>query len=108
MQFAAAITALTVKAVCVTQGELDCGMIQTIYANGREVGEGLVTHKGPSEVLSSETGLTAYTIPKEDFYKIWDSGLFEFEITFVLPNEPVDPKQCEVGANFEFVTRVQL
>lgn len=102
------IAALTVRAVCVTKGELDCGIIQNVYQGGKNLGEGIVTHSETADVLSSETGLKSYLIPKDDFYKIWDSGIFEFDIEFVLPNDPVDPVKCDTGGNFEFVTRITL
>lgn len=99
--------ALAVKAVCVTQGELDCGIRQNIFSGGKDLGEGIVTHKDAADILSSETGLTSYIIPRDDFYKIWDSGIYEFDIEFVLPNEPDKPVKCETGS-FEFVTRISL
>lgn len=99
---------ITIKAFCLAAGLVDCGIVMDVFQNGQNKGQGLITFSEVSQKLASETGLTAYTIPKKDFEKIFKSDAFDFDVEIVLPNQPDKPQpECKAD-KFEFVTRWSL
>ena len=96
---------IELKAICLTASLINCGIITNVFQNGKNLGDGIVTHAEISQTLASETGLTAYIIPKKDFEKIFLSDVFRFDISIVIPIEPDKPQpECEVG-EYQFLTR---
>jgi hypothetical protein len=99
---------ITLKAFCLSVGLTNCGIVTEVFQNGKSLGDGLVTFSEVSQTLASETGLRAFTIPKADFLKIFESDAFEFDVELVLPNDPDKPQpECKAD-KFEFVTKWNL
>ena len=99
---------VTVKAFCLTSAYEHCGFVKEIWIDGKSEGMGIITYQEIAAELSSETKLTAYVIPREDFDRVWRSTeVFEWDIEVVRPNSPQDPVVCRPG-NYEFVTRYSL
>jgi len=102
------LSASLVTAICILQGQDQCGIIQDIFVDQKKIGKGIITFEGPAEVLSSETGLPAYTISETNFRKIWNSGMFLYDIRYVIPKDPDKPIKCHVGGKYEFVSRISI
>lgn len=99
---------ITLKAICLAAAVTDCGIVTEVWQNGKSLGNGIVTFAEVSQKLASETGLRAFTIPKNDFLKIYQSESLNFDVDIVLPNEPDKPQpECKAD-KFEFVTRWTL
>lgn len=98
-----------VKAFCLTQDVTDCGIVQEVFVDGKSKGQGLVTFEEVAESLATTTGLPTFTIPKSQFVKLFNSDVFEYDVSIVFPEPPgEDINVCPVVNKFEFVTRYTL
>lgn len=98
----------SVVALCVTKGKSDCGIKQEVFQNGKSIGSYYVSYSGVAEQLSEYLGERVYTIAEADFQRLWASNIFQYDIEYILPNDPVEPQTCNVEGKFEFVTRIKL
>jgi len=100
---------ITLKAICLAAAITDCGIITEVFQDGKSIGQGIVTFEEVAQKIANESGLKTFTIPKDDFLKIFQSDAIDFDVEIVLPNDPEQPQpECDASKKFEFVTKWNL